>query len=295
MHKAGFVNIIGKPNVGKSTLINALMGEKLSIVTAKAQTTRHRILGILSTEDSQLIFSDTPGIIDDPKYMLHERMMNFVHMALEDADVVLYLVEVGEKPGAKYPILEQILKGDKPVLLVINKVDTLEQQEEVEKLMERWHQTTSLPMDRIIPVSALKNFNTQRILQTSMDLLPENPPYYDKELWTDRSERFLAAEIIRGNIFRKFRQEIPYSVEVVVVSFIDEPTIIKISAEIFVNRASQKPMLIGKGGEALKQVGTHSRKELEENYGKKVFLELFVKVREDWRENNNMLRQFGYE
>ena len=256
MHKAGFVNIIGKPNVGKSTLINALMGEKLSIVTAKAQTTRHRILGILSTEDSQLIFSDTPGIIDDPKYMLHERMMNFVHTALEDADVVLYLVEAGEKPGAKYPILEQVLKRDKPVLLVINKIDTLDQ-EEVMKLMVRWQETTSLPMERIIPVSALKVFNTERVLQASL--------------------------------------EIPYSVEVVIVSFIDEPTIIKIAAEIYVNRASQKPMIIGKGGEALKQVGTHSRKELEENYGKKVFLEIFVKVKEDWRENTNMLRHFGYE
>ena len=294
MHKAGFVNIIGKPNVGKSTLINALMGEKLSIVTAKAQTTRHRILGILSTEDSQLIFSDTPGIIDDPKYMLHERMMNFVHTALEDADVVLYLVEAGEKPGAKYPILEQVLKRDKPVLLVINKIDTLDQ-EEVMKLMARWQETTSLPMERIIPVSALKVFNTERVLKASLELLPENPPYFDKELWTDRSERFLASEVIRGNIFRKFRQEIPYSVEVVIVSFIDEPTIIKIAAEIYVNRASQKPMIIGKGGEALKQVGTHSRKELEENYGKKVFLEIFVKVKEDWRENTNMLRHFGYE
>lgn len=294
MHKAGFVNIIGKPNVGKSTLINALVGEKLSIVTAKVQTTRHRILGILSEENHQIIFSDTPGIIDHPKYELQERMMNFVNIALEDADVVLYLVEIYEKPEDSHPILKKILEQEKPVLLVINKIDKLTQ-EEVIALIEKWKGATSLPDDQIIPISALKKFNTLRVIQTALRFLPENPPYYDKELWTDRSERFLAAELIREKIFQKFRQEIPYSVEVTIASFKDEPDIIRIAAEIYVNRASQKPILIGKGGEALKAVGVASRKEMEETYGKKVFLEMFVKVKEDWRENKNMLRQFGYE
>ncbi len=294
MHKAGFVNIIGKPNVGKSTLINALVGEKLSVVTPKVQTTRHRILGILSQDDYQIIFSDTPGIIEEPKYMLQERMMNFVRTALEDADVVLYLVDITEKPDAHHAILEQILQQGKPTLLVINKIDKMDQ-EQVVVLMEQWKAATHLSEDHIIPVSALKEFNTQRIIQLAQDLIPENPPYFDKELFTDRSERFLASEIIRGAIFRKFRQEIPYSVEVVVTSFKDEPEIIRIAAEIIVNRASQKPILIGRGGEAMKAIGTNSRKEMEENYGKKVFLELYVKIREDWRENQNMLRQFGYE
>jgi GTP-binding protein Era len=294
MHYSGFVNIIGRPNVGKSTLINALIGEKLSIVTPKVQTTRHRVLGILNEENCQIIFSDTPGIIENPRYMLQERMMGFVKEALEDADVVLYLVDINENPGDEHTILKNILLQSKTVLVLINKIDKLTQ-EEVVDLINKWKEATGLPEERIIPVSALKAFNMLKILDMAKALLPENPPYYDKDLWTDRSERFLASEVIREKIFKKFYQEIPYSVEVVIESFKDEPTIIRIAAEIYVNRASQKPILIGRGGEALKAIGTQARKELEESYGKKVFLELFVKVKEDWRENTNMLRQFGYE
>lgn len=291
-HKAGFVNIIGKPNVGKSTLINALIGEKVSIVSPKVQTTRHRILGIINGDDFQVIFSDTPGIIDQPKYMLQEAMMRFVHDALADADVVFYMVDNTESPEVEQPLLNNIMREGLPLFIVINKIDKMNQ-EEVVALMNRWKQVVR--EDQIIPVSATKGFNLQSIIQAAKDNLPENPPYFDKEMYTDRSERFLASEVIREKIYNRTRQEIPYSTEVIVTSFKEEETIIKIAAEIFVNRESQKPILIGRGGELMKKIGTDARKELEEVYGKKVFLELYVKVKEDWRENPNMLRQFGYE
>jgi GTPase len=291
--RSGFANIIGKPNVGKSTLINALLGEKIAITSPKVQTTRHRILGIMNGEDYQLVFSDTPGIIPKPKYKLHDAMMKFVNEALEDADVIFYMVDPKEDPNYAGPILHRILSAEIPSYLLINKIDTLEKQEEAELLIEKWSEL--FPKERIIPMSALKAFNVQSIVDAALKNLPENPPYFPEEQFTDKSERFLAAEVIREKIFNNYREEIPYSSEVIITAFKEEDTIIRIAAEIFVEKQSQKGILIGKGGESMKRIGTQARIELEEQYGKKVFLEIFVKVRDNWRENPNMLKQFGFE
>ncbi|MCX6351779.1 MAG: GTPase Era [Bacteroidetes bacterium] len=291
-HKAGYVNIIGKPNVGKSTLINALIGEKVAITSPKVQTTRHRILGIINTDEYQLIFSDTPGLIEKPSYLLHEKMIGFIKEAIEDADVIFYLSDITDIIENQRGFVEDLLKKELPVYVILNKID-LKTQDEVTAIIAEWGKVVGV--EKVVPVSALKKFNMDWLLKIAVSHLPECPPYFDKEFFTTRSERFLAAEVIREKIFYNYKQEIPYSVEVTVTSFLDEPTIIRIAAEIVVNRASQKPILIGAGGEGLKKIGTQARKELEENYGKKVFLEIFVKVREGWRENKNSLRQFGYE
>jgi GTP-binding protein Era len=293
-HKAGFVNIIGKPNTGKSTLINALIGEKVSIVTPKVQTTRHRILGIHTEENYQIIFSDTPGIIDDPKYLLHSKMMKYVSSAINDADVILFMAEIGEPIQEVITYLTKLKENNVPILLCINKIDLSKSQEEVETALKTYYEF--LGEENVIPISALKKFNIERIIVRAKELLPENPPYYEGDEYTDKSERFLVSELIREKIFKRFKQEIPYSVEVMVITFkTDERDMLNISAEIVVNRASQKPILIGKGGEGMKAVGTDVRKELEELYQKKVFIELFVKVKENWRENTNLLRQYGYD
>ncbi len=290
--RSGYVNIIGKPNVGKSTLMNALMGEKLSIVSPKVQTTRHRILGIWNGEDFQVIFSDTPGIIPKPKYKLHDAMMHFVHEAIEDADVIFYMIDVQEKADAVHPILQRIQKQEIPVYLVLNKIDTLSQQAVIE-LIDKWKEF--IPEKFIIPLSALKNFNIESVKQAALAHLPEHPAYFPEDQYTDKTERFLTAEIIREKIFNNFYEEIPYSTEVVVISFKEEETIIRINAEIIVERQSQKGIIIGKGGESLKKIGTSSRMDMEQQFGKQVFLELFVKVREDWRENPRFLQQFGFD
>jgi len=292
MHKSGYVNIIGKPNAGKSTLINALIGEKLSIISPKVQTTRHRILGILSEEDYQIVFSDTPGIIEDPKYLLQEKMMTFVKSALSDADVILLLVEFTDKVENILKLYNDYKAKNIPLLLVINKIDIAKTQEEVVEFMEHFKH---IPEEDLIPISATKNFNIQRIVTRSLELLPEQEAFFDKEQYTDKSERFIASEMIREKIFQFYKQEIPYSIEVAILKWEDTETILKIHAEIFVNRASQKPILIGRGGEALKRLGTTVRIDLEKLYEKKVFLDLYVKVRQDWRENKNMLKDFGYD
>lgn len=278
--------------MGKSTLINALMGEKLSIVSPKVQTTRHRILGIVNDEKYQMVFSDTPGIIPKPKYKLHEAMMRFVKQALEDADVVLYMIDAKEDDDRLPTILNMIREEKKPLFLVINKIDLLTQ-EQVVALMKRW--SAVVPEDHIIPISAIKGFNIQAIKDRSLENLPEGEAFFPPDQYTDKSERFLVSELIRERIFNFTRQEIPYSTEVVVTAFKEEEDIIRIMAEIFVERQSQKGILIGKGGEALKKLGTNVRRDLEQQYGKRIYLELFVKVKEDWRESKNMLRQFGYE
>jgi GTP-binding protein Era len=290
--KSGFVNIIGKPNVGKSTLMNALMGEKLSIVSPKVQTTRHRILGIITEENYQIVFSDTPGIIPKPKYKLHEAMMRFVKQALEDADVVLYMIDSKEDDDRLPTILNMIKEEEKPLFLIINKIDLLNQ-DQVVNLMKRW--SAVVPEDHIIPISAIKGFNIQAIKDRALENLPEGEPYFPEDQTTDKSERFLVSEMIRERIFNFTRQEIPYSTEVVVTAFKEEEDIIRIMAEIFVERQSQKGILIGKGGESLKIMGTNVRRDLEQQYGKRIYLELFVKVKEDWRGSDHMLRQFGYE
>ena len=289
-HKAGFVNIIGNPNVGKSTLMNALVGEKLSITTSKAQTTRHRILGILNDDDYQIVFSDLPGVIT-PHYKLQEKMMKFIDSAMKDADVFLYMVEVGEK---KYneQIVEQIKKSGVPVIVIINKID-LSKQDTVEMQIKHWEGI--FESSAVIPVSALMNFNTEKVLNTIVELLPENPPYYPKDELTDKSMRFFISEIIREKILLFYKQEVPYSVEVAVDSYKESEDIIRIAAWIFVTRESQKMIIIGKGGRAIKRVGIEARKDIEEFVGKHVHLELSVKVVKDWRDNERQLKRFGYE
>ncbi len=290
-HRAGYVGIIGKPNVGKSTLLNALMGHKMAIATPKAQTTRHRIFGILNTDEYQMVISDTPGIIDEPAYRLQESMMHFVDQSLEDCDVLLLMVEAGQKePG---PEVEKRLKRIKqPLILLINKIDRLNQ-EEVLAEVERWKSLNIA--QNIIPLSALNFFNTKELKELLVSMLPESPPYFDKEEFTDKSERFFASEMIREKIFQRYKKEIPYSCEVVVNAFKDEKKLLRIQADIVVERDSQKGILIGNKGVALKNVGTAARKELENFFGKQVFLELFVKVKENWRNDQRWLRERGYE
>ncbi len=289
-HKAGFVNIIGNPNVGKSTLMNSLIGEKLSIITAKAQTTRHRIMGILNKEDYQVVFSDTPGIVN-PHYKLQNSMLNAVEEAIKDADMFLLVTEIGETLKSE-SILQHILESEVPVALILNKID-LVQQEEVEAKIAYWKEKA--PKAEIIPVSALHNFNLEKVMQFILDHLPESPAYYSKEELTDRSMRFFVSEIIREKILLHYQKEIPYSVEVVIEAYKEEENLDHISALIYTERESQKAILIGHKGSALKQVGSEARKEIEAFTGKKVFLELHVKVLKNWRNDANMLKRLGYD
>jgi GTP-binding protein Era len=289
-HKAGFISLIGKPNVGKSTLMNALVGEKLSIVTPKAQTTRHRILGIVNEPDSQLIFSDTPGIIK-PVYGMQESMMSFVNGSLVDADIILFVTDINEKYDEN-DVLEKLAKTNSPIALIINKIDKSNEDLVKEKILY-WEE--KLKPKAIFAVSALHDHNVPAVMQFIMDNLPEHPPYYDKDTLTDRNERFFVSEIIREKVFKLYDKEIPYSTEVIITAFKDEAKIIRISSEIIVERDSQKNIIIGKAGEMLKKVGTYARKDMEEFLQKKVFLEMFVKVIPDWRNRKNYLKSFGYE
>jgi len=289
-HKSGFVNIIGKPNVGKSTLMNALVGEKLSIITSKAQTTRHRIMGILNGEDFQIVYSDTPGILD-PKYKLHDSMMEFVNSAFTDADVILFVVDITEQTTVDEKHLKKVIDSKVPVLLLINKVD-LSSQEKLEEQVDYWK--NKIKNAEVIPVSAKGKFNVKYIFDRILDLIPENPPYFPKDQLTDKSERFFVAETIREKILLYYQKEIPYSSQVVIDTFVDEKNIVKIRAEIIVERESQKAIIIGHQGKALKKTGTEARKAIERFVNKKVFLELFVKVDKDWRNNEKRLRTYGY-
>ena len=290
-HRAGFVNIIGNPNVGKSTLMNALVGEKLSIVTAKAQTTRHRIMGIVNTDDFQIVYSDTPGILK-PNYRLQKNMMNFVDTAIGDADIILYVTDTVEKADKNDEYIAKLQKVDCPVVLVINKID-ISDQPKVMELMAWWKE--QLPKAEIIPASAQERFNLESIMDAVVSRLPVAPPWFDKDAFTDRNLRFFASEIIREKILLNYAQEIPYSCEVVVEAFKEGAERYEISAVIYVMRDSQKGILIGKGGSALKKTGTEARLEMEDFFQKKVFLNLFVKVDPDWRESKRELRKFGYE
>lgn len=290
-HKAGFVNIIGHPNVGKSTLMNCLMGEKLSIITPKAQTTRHRILGIVNGEDYQIVYSDTPGIVK-PHYKLHDSMMKFVQTALQDADVFVYLTEAGEN-SFDSEVIEKIKFSGKPLLFVINKVDTLKPDEVVQKV-DFWQ--SQFPEAGVIPISAKLNYNVDKISAEVLRLLPENPPYFpkDDEL-SDRPLRFFISEIIREKIFLLYKQEIPYSAEVVVDSYKEKPDIVAISATVFVERETQKAIILGHKGMAIKKLGIQARMDIEAFIEQKVYLELSVKISSNWRENENQLKRFGYE
>ena len=290
-HRAGFVNIIGNPNVGKSTLMNALVGEKLSIVTAKAQTTRHRIMGIVNTDDYQIVYSDTPGMLK-PTYRLQEDMMKFVDTAIGDADIILYVTDVVEKSDKNSEYIEKLRKLDCPVVVAVNKIDISDQQK-VLALLEYWQKT--LPDALVIPVSAKEHFNLESILNAIVSRLPLSPPWFDKDQFTDRSLRFFASEIIREKILENYSQEIPYSCEVGIEAFKEGRDRYEISAVIFVMRDSQKGIIIGKGGSALKKVGTEARLDMEDFFQKKVFMQLFVKVDSDWRESRRELRKFGYE
>ena len=290
MHKAGFVNIIGSPNVGKSTLINAILGEKLVITNAKAQTTRHRILGMLNADNYQLILSDTPGIIQ-PAYKLQESMMDAMQSVFDDADVLIYMVEIGEKKAKVESIIQRLAKTDKPLFLVINKIDK-GNQTLLEETIDAWKK--QLPNAQIKSISALEKFQIEELVTQMVALLPEHQPYFPKDQLTDKSERFVVNEVVRDKILSNYDKEIPYSVEVTTDAFKVEESIIKISAVIFVERNSQKGILIGHKGAALKKVGTQARRDLERFFEKKVHLELFVKVNKDWRSNANALKRFGY-
>lgn len=290
-HRAGFVNILGNPNVGKSTLMNALVGKKISIITSKAQTTRHRIMGIVNGEDFQIVYSDTPGIIK-PAYKLQEMMMGFVREAISDADIFLLVTDVKEDHEKNAETIDKIKNTKVPVIVVINKID-LSSQEEVEKISEAWKKL--LPEAEVIPASALNAFNLEKIFNTLTDLLPESAPYYPKDILTDKTERFIAAEVIREKIIRFYRQEIPYAVEIIVHSFKESEKLIKIFATIFVEKNSQKGIIIGEGGKMLKKVGIAARKDLEDFFDKQLYLELKVKVNKDWRSSDSELKRFGYK
>jgi len=290
-HKAGFVNIIGNPNVGKSTLMNVLIGEKLSIITHKAQTTRHRILGILNEENYQIVFSDTPGIIK-PAYKLQESMMNFVQSAFQDADVLIYMVEIGEKNLKDEALFEKIKNTKTPLLLLINKID-LAEQKEVEKQIKLWKE--KVPNAEILPISALNKFNIDKILERIKQLLPVAPAFYDKDAITDKPKRFFVSESIREKILKHYKKEVPYSVQVEVEEFEDEEDIIRIRAIIYVLRESQRGIIIGHKGAGIKRIGTEARRELERFFDKKIFLETVVKVKKNWRDDDRQLKSFGYE
>lgn len=291
MHKSGFVNIIGNPNVGKSTLMNRLVGEHLSIITSKAQTTRHRIMGVVSGEDFQIVYSDTPGILK-PAYKLQESMMKFVAGALTDADVILFVTDTVEQSDRAAEVLDRIRQAEVPVVVVINKID-LTTPEALDALVERWH--AELPAARIVPVSARENFNVEGLFGIVRELLPEGEAYYPKETLTDKTLRFFASEIIREQILRHYDKEIPYCCEIAIESYREEPAIDRIAATIHVARESQKGIVIGHKGERLKKVGQAAREEMEAFLGKKVFLQLFVKVSDDWRNDDRALKHFGYE
>ena len=289
-HRSGFVNIVGNPNVGKSTLMNLLVGERVSIITSKAQTTRHRIMGIVNTPELQIVYSDTPGVLR-PNYKLQESMLEFSESALGDADVLLYVTDTVETADKNEFFLERVRGVKCPVLLLINKVD-LTTQSELEALVERWHQ--ELPEAEIIPISALNNFNVQPLKKRIESLIPPSPPYFEKDALTDKPARFFVTEIIREKILLYYQKEIPYSVEVVVESFREEEARIHIQALIIVERDSQKGIIIGHKGVALKKVGSMARRDMERFFEKKIFLELFVKVEKDWRNRDNLLRAYGY-
>ena len=289
-HRAGFVNIVGNPNVGKSTLMNELVGERVSIATFKSQTTRHRIMGIYNEEDTQIVFSDTPGVLK-PNYKLQESMLKFSKSALSDADKLLYVTDVVEAMNKNEEFLDLVRKLNVPVLVLINKID-LTNQEELVKLVETWEE--QLPKAEIIPISALNKFNTSYVFSRIKELLPLSPPYFDKDQWTDKSARFFVSEIMREKILLYYDKEIPYSVEVVVESYKETPKQLNIEVVILVERESQKGIIIGKQGKALKKVATEARKEMERFFDKKVFLQTFVKVEKDWRSSDKQLRDFGY-
>lgn len=290
MHKAGFVNIIGNPNVGKSTLMNAFVGEKLSIITSKAQTTRHRILGIVNGEDFQVVLSDTPGIIK-PAYELQTSMMDFVKSAFDDADVLIYMVEIGEKELKDEAFFKKITHSKIPVLLLLNKIDT-SNQEQLEEQATLWQ--GKVPNAEFFPISALEGFNVKEVFERIIELLPESPPFYPKDQLTDKPERFFVNESIREKILMHYKKEIPYAVEVETEEFFEEENIIRMRSVIMVERETQKGIIIGHKGSALKRVGVEARKDLEQFFGKQVHLELYVKVNKNWRSNQNQLKRFGY-
>lgn len=290
-HRSGFVNIIGKPNVGKSTLMNALVGEKLSIVTPKPQTTRHRIIGLLNGDDYQVVFSDTPGIIAEPQYALHHAMMRSVLASLKDADIILYMTDVFEKAEEALELIRRMVKTNKPLILIINKIDLLKDHSLKQKICE-WKKGDSF--HDIVPISAQQRINIDMLLASILKYLPEHPPYYPKDELTDRNVRYFVAEIIREKIFLSYRQEIPYSCEVVVTDYKEAEDIDRIRAEILVERDSQKAILIGRKGSALKKVGIAARADIERLIGKKIYLELSVKVREGWRDDERTLKSLGY-
>ena len=290
MHKAGFVNIIGYPNVGKSTLMNALVGEKLSIITSKAQTTRHRIMGIVNSDDFQIVYSDTPGIVKDPSYKMHEFMNSYIETALIDADIILLVIEAGQT-FEQQEVIDRIAKSKIPVIVVLNKIDLSDQNTVVEQI-EHWK--TSISNAEVIPVSALEKFNVESVFDRILHHLPESPAYFSKDEFTDRSMRFFISEIIREKILLNYKKEIPYSVEVAVDEYKDEERIVRISANIYTSRETQKAIILGHQGKSIKKVGTQARLDMEEFIGKKVFLELTVKTTKDWRNNEKILERFGY-
>ena len=291
MHRAGFVNIVGNPNVGKSTLSNRLVGERLSIITSKAQTTRHRIMGIVNTDDYQIVFSDTPGVLK-PKFRLQQSMLEYSTGALVDADVLLYVTDVIESPTKNQDFLDKVAKEKIPILLVINKIDLLKGNDDLVRIIDQWKQL--LATAEVFPTSALENFNVDNIMKRIVELLPECPPYFGKDALTDRSSRFFVTEIVREKILLTYDKEIPYATQVIVEKFDESDNAIHIMAVTYVERDSQKGSIIGHQGKMLKRVGTLARKDIETFFDKKVFLELYVKVEKDWRNQENKLRAFGY-
>ena len=291
MHRAGFVNIVGNPNVGKSTLSNRLVGERLSIITSKAQTTRHPIMGIVNGEDYQIVFSDTPGVLK-PKFRLQQSMLEYSQGALVDADVLLYVTDVIESPTKNQDFLDRVARENIPILLVINKIDLLKGNDDLVRIIDTWKQL--LPNAEVFPTSALENFNVDNIMARIIELLPECPPYFGKDALTDRSSRFFVTEIVREKILNTYDKEVPYATQVIVEKFDESDTAIHIMAVIYVERDTQKGIIIGRQGKMLKRVGTEARKDIEKFFEKKVYLELYVKVEKDWRNQENKLRAFGY-
>ena len=291
MHRAGFVNIVGNPNVGKSTLSNRLVGERLSIITSKAQTTRHRIMGIVNTDDYQIVFSDTPGVLK-PKFRLQQSMLEYSTGALVDADVLLYVTDVIESPTKNQDFLDKVAKEKIPILLVINKIDLLKGNDDLVRIIDQWKQL--LPTAEVFPTSALENFNVDNIMKRIVELLPGCPPYFGKDALTDRSSRFFVTEIVREKILLTYDKEVPYATQVIVEKFDESDNAIHIMAVIYVERDSQKGIIIGHQGKMLKRVGTEARKDIEKFFDKKVFLELYVKVEKDWRNQEKKLKAFGY-
>ena len=290
-HKAGFVNIVGNPNVGKSTLMNDLVGERISIITSKAQTTRHRIMGIVNTPEYQIVYSDTPGVLR-PKYKLQESMLNFSEGALTDADILLYVTDVVEDPEKNKDFLDRVAKENVPLLLVINKIDLLKGDNELQDLVDRWQ--ARLPKAEIFPTSAIEHFNVENLKNRIVELLPVNPPFFGKDALTDKPARFFVTEIIREKLLLNYDKEIPYSAEVIVEKFEEKEGSIHIMSVIYVERDTQKGIIIGKGGDKIKKVGIEARQDIERFFGKRVYLEIFVKVEKDWRNRENKLKAFGY-